>query len=57
MEEKTNMMEIQKEIKKNIEIELEDQILKLLKEENKALSVFEIEEKLNLNKNELTKLK
>ena len=32
------MMEIQKEIKKNIEIELEDQILKLLKEENKALS-------------------
>jgi len=50
------MMEIQKEIEKNIEIELEDQILKLLKEENKALSVFEIEEKLNLNKNELTNL-
>lgn len=50
------MMEIQKEIKKNIEIELEDQILQLLKEENKALSVFEIEEKLNLNKNELTNL-
>ena len=35
---------------------LEEQIMNLLKEEAKALSVFEIEEKLNLDKNELTTL-
>ena len=35
---------------------LEEQILNLLTEEAKALSVFEIEEKLNLDKNELTTL-
>lgn len=35
---------------------LEERIIELLKKETKALGVFEIEEQLNLNKNELTQL-
>ena len=41
---------------KNEENKLEEQILELLKKEQKALSVFEIEEKLKLDKTELTTL-